>query len=140
MTTGSQPVTEPSMSWPTLRLLGTIATVAVLSAGGWVIAAIGFDDRGLATAGVAAAIIVGGFGLLGILIVGPWKQRRMSAWISYWIGGSVLRLLLIPAATYLLYSATSLNATALALSVGLTYVVTLFAEAAVLALHVQRTL
>ena len=64
----------------------------------------------------------------------------MSAWISCWIGGSILRLLLIPAATYLLYSATSLNATALALSVGLTYVVTLFAEAAVLALHVQRTL
>jgi len=48
------------------------------------------------------------------------------------------RLFITPAITYLLYSAASLNAMALALSVGLAYLAVLLAEAIVLARHVGK--
>ncbi len=135
----TRPHEEPVLAWPGWRLIGTIAGVAALSCGAWLAAPrLGPWDAGVAVAGVAGALLVGGLTIVALLVVRPWKVRPISTWMNLWIGGTVLRLLLIPAATYLLYSATSLSATALALSVGLTYVLTLFAEAAVLALYVRR--
>ncbi len=130
---------EPVIAWPGWRLIGTIAGAAALSAGAWLAAPqLGPWDSGVGVAGVAGAVLVGGLAIVVLLVVRPWKMRPLSAWMNFWIGGTVLRLLLVPAATYLLYSATSLSATPLALSVTLTYLLTLFAEAAVLALYVRR--
>lgn len=139
VTPKSQPQQELVLAWPGWRLIGTIAGVAALCASAWLAAPrLGPWDAEVAVAGVAGAVLVGALTIVALLAVWPWKVRPMSTWMNLWIGGTVLRLLLIPAATYLLYSATSLSATALALSVGLTYVLTLFAEAAVLALYVRR--
>ncbi len=136
----TRPTEEPVLAWPGWQLIGTIAGTASLSAGAWLAAPrLGPWDSGVAVAGVAGAVLVGGLTIVALLVVRPWKMRPLSTWVNIWIGGTVLRLLLIPAATYLLYSATSLSATALALSVALTYLLTLFAEAAVLALYVRRT-
>ncbi len=130
---------EPVLAWPAWRLIGTIAGAAALSAGGWLAAPrLGPWAPGVAVAGVAGAVLGGGLAFVVLLVVRPWKMRPLSTWMNFWIGGTVLRLLLVPAATYLLYSATSLSATPLALSVTLTYLLTLFAEAAVLALYVRR--
>ena len=139
VTPKSQPHQELVLAWPGWRLIGTIAGVAALSASAWLAAPrLGPWDAEVAVAGVAGAVLVGALAIVALLVVWPWKVRPMSTWMNLWIGGTVLRLLLIPAATYLLYSATSLSATALALSVALTYLLTLFAEAAVLALYVRR--
>ena len=141
VTPKTRPHQELVLAWPGWRLIGTIAGVAALSASAWLAAPrLGPWDAEVAVAGVAGAVLVGALAIVALLAVWPWKMRPMSTWMNLWIGGTVLRLLLIPAATYLLYSATSLSATALALSVGLTYVLTLFAEAAVLALYVRRAL
>ncbi len=130
---------EPVLAWPGWRLIGTIAGVAALCAGAWLAAPrLGPWDTGVAVAGVAGAVLVGGLAIVALLVVRPWKMRPLGTWMNLWMGGTVLRLLLVPAATYLLYSATSLSATPLALSVALTYLLTLFAEAAVLALYVRR--
>ncbi len=139
VTPKTRPHQELVLAWPGWRLIGTIAGVAALSASAWLAAPrLGPWDAEVAVAGVAGAVLVGALAIVVLLAVWPWKMRPMSTWMNLWLGGTVLRLLLIPAATYLLYSATSLSATALALSVGLTYVLTLFAEAAVLALYVRR--
>ena len=141
VTPKTRPHQELVLAWPGWRLIGTIAGVAALSASAWLAAPrLGPWDAEVAVAGVAGAVLVGALAIVVLLAVWPWKMRPMSTWMNLWLGGTVLRLLLIPAATYLLYSATSLSATALALSVGLTYVLTLFAEAAVLALYVRRAL
>ena len=139
VTPKTRPHQELVLAWPGWRLIGTIAGVAALSASAWLAAPrLGPWDAEVAVAGVAGAVLVGALAIVVLLAVWPWKMRPMSTWMNLWLGGTVLRLLLIPAATYLLYSATSLSATALALSVALTYLLTLFAEAAVLALYVRR--
>ena len=135
----ARPHEEPVLAWPAWRLIGTIVGAAALSAGGWLAAPrLGPWDAEVAVAGVTGAVLVGGLAIVALLVVRPWKMRPLGTWMNLWMAGTVLRLLLIPAATYLLYSATSLSATPLALSVALTYLLTLFAEAAVLALYVRR--
>lgn len=91
-----------------------------------------------AAAGAAGAGLVAVLAAACLLCLQPWKVRPISEWMNWWMGGTLLRLIAVPAATYLLYSATSFSALALILGVGLTYVVTLLAEAAVLAQHVRR--
>ncbi len=129
------------MTWPTRRLLVIVAGAAMVCGAGWAVSAhLVTRDAAVVLSGLAGTALVGGMIMVSVLVIQPWKPRPVGIWMNLWMAGSVLRLLLIPAVTYLLYSAASLHATALALSVGLTYVLTLFAEAVVLALHTKRAL
>ena len=131
---------EPSVAWPTWRLLGAIALVAVVAVTAWAVAAwLGPWGPGVFAAGATGVAIVAVVTAASMLALVPWKARPISSWMQWWMGGSLMRLIVVPAVTYLLYSAASLSAGALMLGVGLTYVLTLFAEAVVLAHHVGRT-
>jgi hypothetical protein len=134
----AHPSEEPIVSWPTWRIVGTVSLVAAVCAAAWAAAPWFGADSAAATAGVSGALLVAAIALFTLLLMQPWKARRVSTWMNFWIGGSVLRLLVTPLLTYLIYFAASLSAVSLALSVGLTYVLTLLAEAAVLALHMRR--
>ncbi len=129
---------EPLVTWPTARLVMVTAGVPVLCGAIWALCGRLGGGPGIAPAGAAGAALVGVFSLAGALAVAPWKARRLSTWASIWMGGSVARLVLLPLATALLYSATSFGLAVLALAVGLTCFLTLLAEAVVVALHVRR--
>ncbi len=130
---------EPSMSLPTALLVVTVGAAAVSSAAGWVAMAWAAGlGREVSVAGVAGAAVVAVVSLLGLGVMTPWKSRDVSGWMTMWLAATVVRLLLTPVSAYLLYSATSLRLTPFMLSVAVTYMVVLFCEAAVLALHVKR--
>jgi hypothetical protein len=104
----------------------------------WLVAsALGFGPEralaGLAGAGVTLVCTVG-----SMVAIGPWVVRPVGIWMTLWLAGTVIRLLLAPLGTFLLYSATPLDAPALGISVGLTYLLTLLCEAAVLARYMSR--
>ena len=132
---------EPVLRLPTRPLLaiglavpllcGALAAAALLLIGRW-----GSDPAwgALAGGGVIAATAV-----LGTLVIGPWKERPIGIWMSLWMGGTIVRLVVAPGLTYLLYSATSLSPLALSLTVAFTYLITLLAEVYVLAGHMNRT-
>ncbi len=42
--------------------------------------------------------------LLGWLVVAPWKSRPAVDWITIWLAGTVIRLLLTPLASMAIYS------------------------------------
>ena len=130
---------EPTMTMPTARLIGAIALGAVLSCGLWMAAvAAGPWSREAIFAGPYGAGTVLLIGLLGVLVMSPWRPRAMLDWWTMWLAATVLRLLLTPVAGYLLYSATSLALEPLFLSIAASYFVTLLTEVAVLQRHVNR--
>jgi hypothetical protein len=132
---------EPVLRLPTGPLLAISAGVPSLS--GAVIAgavmAIGRWDAGASYAALAGGGIIAIAAVVGILVMGPWRERPVGLWMTLWLAGTVVRMVVAPALTYLLYSATSLSPLALTLTVGFTYLVTLFAEAFYLAGYMNRT-
>ncbi len=90
------------------------------------------------TAGLVGTGLVTVIAMLGVVVMLPWIPRSIMMWTSTWIGSSVFRLLLTPAATFVLYSATSLPPVPLVLGVASAYLVVLLSEAAILARIVNR--
>lgn len=90
-------------------------------------------QAGLVGIGLVTVIALG-----GVLVMLPWIPRSIMTWTSTWIGSSVFRLLLTPAITFVLYSATSLPPVPLVLGVASAYLVVLLSEAAILARIVNR--
>lgn len=124
------PATEqPGVALPAGKLLGA-ALAASLAAGGLFAAASWATGRGEPAAGLGAAAIVAACTVGSLVAITPWKRRPVQLWMSMWLGQMLLRLVVTPIATYLLYSATSLAA--LPLAVGITYFVTVVSEAVVL--------
>lgn len=126
------PTTEqPAIALPTGPLLATMLGTSLLTGGLFALAswALGRDE---AAAGLAAAAVVAFCTIAGLLAIAPWKRRPLQMWLSAWLGQMLLRLALMAVTTWLLYSATSLAAMPLALAVGVTYLVTVVSEAAVL--------
>ncbi len=86
----ARPHEEPVLAWPAWRLTGTIAGAAALCAGAWLAAPrLGPWDSGVAAAGVAGAVLVGGLASVGLLVVRPWTRRPLSTWMTIWSGGTV---------------------------------------------------
>lgn len=126
---------------PLGRMLACSLLTPSLIGGVWaVVSLLGPWGQSAALAGAVGAAVVALTALLGVLVMGPWAKREISMWMTLWLAGTVLRLLLTPAITFLLYSATSLNGEALALSVAGTYLATLFSEAIVLSMYLRRAL
>jgi hypothetical protein len=91
-------------------------------------------------AGAAGTAVVTAVSLLGLLVIRPWRTRPVTAWMNWWLGAMVLRILLTPAAGFLLYSATALSLTPLMLAVASAYVVVQVSEAAVVAHYLKRVI
>lgn len=125
---------------PTRLLLGAVSVAVLLVIGLWsagmAIGSLGLAEFRAGLIGIAVAAVVG---LTGILILTPWKKRAIADWMTMWLAGTVFRMLATPIAAYLLYSAVSpvLAAKPFGLAVALTYIVTLFVEAAVVARYMN---
>jgi hypothetical protein len=130
---------EPSLALPTWRMLLTIGAGTVATFLGWaVVTSIVAPGREILGAGGAGAVTVAAVSVLAVLVICPWRIRPVSAWINWWLGAMVLRILLTPVVAYLLYSATALGLTPLMLSVAATYVVVQVSEAAAVAHYLKR--
>ena len=139
MTSPAPTTKEPIIALPTGRMVGSIVGLSALTYAGWlaVVWVGGFGVEAV-PAGLAGAAVVAVVGVAAALLMRPWRPRPVSAWMTWWLGGIVVRLLVTPVVAYLLYSATSLSGTPLLLSVATTYVIVQCGEAAVLALHIKR--
>jgi hypothetical protein len=93
----------------------------------------------LTTSGLAGAGIVAGCTTVGLLAIAPWIERPAMMCVTMWLGQTVVRLLLTPVVTYLLYSATPLSGFQPLLAVGTIYAVTVIGEAMVFARYLQRS-
>lgn len=127
------------LAMPTGVLLATVfaagAATAILWAGAVFALRMPAEvmQAGLVGAGIVTVIALG-----GVLVMLPWIPRSIMTWTSTWIGSSVFRLLVTPAVTFVLYSATSLPPVPLVLGVAGAYLVVLLSEAAILARIVNR--
>lgn len=94
------------------------------------------------TAGIAGIAVAAVVALAGVLIITPWKPRPIADWMNMWMLATVFRMLGTPTAAYVLYSAASpaLAAKPFGLTVALTYIATLFVEAAALAKHLKTAI
>ncbi len=139
MTSPAPATKEPIITLPIGRMVGSIVGLSALTYAVWaaVVWLGGFGVEAV-VAGLAGAALVAAVGVAAALMMRPWRPRPVSEWMTWWLGGIVVRLLVTPPAAYLLYSATSLSGTPLLLAVAITYVIVQCGEAAVLALHIQR--
>ena len=62
----------------------------------------------------------------------------MDLWMTFWLAGTVVRLLITPAGAFLLYSATPLGTAGLWLGIVVSYAATLVGETRVYAAHMRR--
>ncbi len=135
------PVDEPSISLPAGAMVGlALGVPAAMGLVWWLVARVGPWSDAFAWAGVCGAAVTAAATLAGTLIIGPWKRHPVHHWMSLWLAGVVVRLLLAPVLAYLLYSAAPLGLAPFGLSIGLTYLLTILSEAALLSRHLQRVL
>ena len=138
MTDQSTASKEPNISLPTSKMILAIFMSSLAACLGWMLVVkLGDFEAGTMAAGPAGAGLVLAIGILVVILMRPWRRRLLGDWVNIWLAGIIGRLLITPAAAYLLYSATSLSGTPLLLSVATTYVIVQCGEAAVLALHIK---
>lgn len=130
---------EVAIAMPTGVLVATVLATASGIGVIWVVVArlAGYGVP-VQNSGLAGAAVVGLVGLVGTLVIGPWKPRPIAVWMTMWLAATVVRLFITPGLTFLLYSTASLNVTALTLSVAGTYLAVLLVEAVVMARHVSQ--
>ena len=134
MTAALQSSNEQSIALPAARLFGTVLGVVAICVLGWLaIATLGGLSGPVEKSGIAGAAVVGAVAMLSLVILAPWKSRPFSAWMTMWLAATVARLIITPLATFLLYSVTAFDATALTISVAASYLLVLLAEVIVLA-------
>lgn len=133
MTMTSTRGVEPSLALPARRLAATALLAPAVAGGGVALVAQVLDHAALRVAAAPGAGLVAAVVLASLLAIAPHRVRLLGDWMNWWLGGITARLLVTPLLTLLLYSATSLDATALGLSVCIPFLVTVLAEAAVLA-------
>ncbi len=141
MTTRSIPTEGPAISLPTgmliIAVLAACSLVSVIWTGiAW---QAGWGNQVIISGPVGGAAVAL-TGILAILVMTPWRPRDMGMWMTMWMAATVLRLLLTPALTYLLYSATSLSGMALGLAIVTSYFLALMAEWVVLDRHINKVL
>ncbi len=130
---------EPNISLPTTRMLLAIFLSSLAACLAWMaVVKLGDFEPGTMAAGPAGAGLVMVIGFLVVVLMQPWRSRLVGDWVNIWLAGIIGRLLITPAAAYLLYSATPLSGSPLLLSVATSYVIVQIGEAAVLSLHLKR--
>lgn len=131
-------IREPIIELPTGRLVVTGVVAGAAALAGWATATAVLGRPELIIGGAAGVVLVTVLTIGSLLVLRPWKPRRVTGWANLWLAALVGRLLLTPALAYLLYSATPLDLVPLMLSVAVTYLVVQLTEAAILALHLKR--
>jgi hypothetical protein len=128
------------MTLPTLPLIGVVVACCAVAAGIWAAGAtmLGHDDAIIA--GAIGAALVASCASLGVVVMFPWIARPASTAMLLWLFTDMLGMAAALVLAFLLYSATFLSAVPLLLGVVLAYLLTLLGKAAVVALHVKRTL
>jgi hypothetical protein len=137
---------EPVLALPTSRLLTAVVLAAALTGATWVgVCLILHQSSGVQYAGLIAAAVVAMVSLGAILAMMPWRSRPISSWMTLWLAGMVIRMLAVPAITFLLYfaapapgSSGSSGGAVLALAVAAAYLVVVLTEAIVVAVHVGK--
>jgi len=132
---------EPVMPLPAgpmfaAATLGGIATIVLWFAGSALFESMqGVLPTALAGIGTVVAIYLATTAMLS-----PWKARRMGDWMTFWLGATVVRLMVTPIAAWVLYSAALRDVRTLGLAVALSYVLCLFLETGTLAWFLNRRL
>ncbi len=93
----------PPMRIRWIAVACAIAAGSIVSAAAWgaYAPAFGWGGWPVALRAFAAVLPVA---LLGWFIVAPWKVRPAVDWITVWLAGTVIRLLLTPLASLAIYS------------------------------------
>lgn len=76
--------------------------------------------------------------MLGWLVTAPWRPRAAIDWITIWLAGTVIRLLLTPVAAISLYSLTPCDTRQFVGALGAVYFAVLMAEVGSIALSLPR--
>lgn len=131
--------TEPIFALPARLLLLSVALAACFTGAVWVAVALLLSQPpDVQWAGLTGAGVVLLVSEAGVLAMTPWRARPASMWMTLWLAGMVVRMLAVPALTFLLYFAAPLNAMALTVAVALAYLIVLLTETVTLARHVGR--
>ncbi len=126
--TPKSPVTfGPPVALPWIRVAAATSGTALAVALVWIFVAPLWGWAGWPIA-VRALIAVVPIGLLGWLLSFPWKPRPIIDWTTAWLVGTVVRLLLTPAAAAAVYFSAPCEATQLVAAVGGCYFASLLAE------------
>jgi len=124
----------PAVRLPSLALLvgwGAVSAMAIT----FCALALSPPERGSGLLGSGLAIgVMGG----GLLLLKPWLPRHASDLPTAWLSGAVVRVLVLPAAAFLLYFAIRPMAMPFVLGVVTVYLALLFVEVVLLALALHR--
>lgn len=127
---------EPSVALPWKRIALLQLAVPTLLAAVWMTAApaVGWSGGPVA---MRALLAVAPVGLAGWLVTAPWRPRPIVDWMTAWLAGTVIRLLLTPAAAAALYFSAPLDTRQFVAATGACYFASLLTEVATITLHLQ---
>jgi hypothetical protein len=130
---------EQPVTLPTGRFLMAIWTASGAAAVVWAIALLLLPREGWpAWLGAAGGGIVGGSASLVLLLLRPWRARKLGSWPMLWMTASFLKWLPTLAGAFLLYSAAHFSRVAIGGSVLLAYLAVLVGETRVYAESMKR--
>ncbi len=132
---------EPIMPLPARPMFAAAVAGGVTTVLLWLAGASLFESMqaGLPTALAGVGTVLAIY-LATTAMLTPWKPRRMGDWMTFWLGVTVLRLMVTPVAAWVLYSAALRDVRTLGLAVALSYVLCLFLETGTLAWFLNRRL
>lgn len=123
----------PSVRLPGRALFLGWGAVSAIAVTFWLVA-IGRPEQESGLLGTGLAIAVMGAGLL---VLKPWLPRHASDLPTAWLSGAVVRVLVLPAAAFLLYFAIRPMAMPFVLGIVAVYLALLCVEVGLLALALQ---
>ncbi len=87
---------------------------------------------------IRGPIVVLPIALLGWFVLAPWRSRSALDWMTIWLAGTVIRLLLTPLACLALYSAAPCDTAQFVAAVGGCYFAVLLFEVGMINSHLSR--
>jgi hypothetical protein len=124
----------PSVRLPGRGLWIGWGAVSALAITFWLVATVHPEQgSGLLGSGLAIAVMGG-----GLFILKPWLPRHASDLPTAWLSGAVVRVLVLPAAAFLLYFAIRPMAMPFVLGIVTVYLALLCVEVGLLALALHR--
>lgn len=131
-------VQDPVIKLPTGVMFTLFGVIVLAIAACWLLLALtGAQPWSVAGAGLLgslASVVVGGG---GILILKPWQPRRAGDLALFWLGSTVLRVLVTPILALVLYFAAYPPIYPFVLGAGTAYLAILLSETALVALHMR---